>query len=494
MMFSRIRRSSDDEGLSLLLVIGFGLVATSLMIVGTTIADRSLVSSREHSHFEGALAAAENGIDEALARSQTIYNQTGGDSYVTPSGGITGDPTPDCVASSVAWSTYPMPAVPTAAQGRDFAKTVLNGLPSGCVHVTQQGDYAFFKPAGRATVYAIGWFPHRGAKEVKTRMLKAEYLFVPYRPQQAILASGPVTLGSSTTVTSAPPNDPALAGVHSNATVTVQTGNPTVYGPVTSTGASSASSNNFMSNPGGNVSTKATVRVPAVNAAAVWGKNHATNPPGGWYDLCADGHVRSPDGATPCAGTDLGNFASGGSFRGWSYNSGTSPVQWIAGSGLKSNGYSGTYYINGADVVNNASNAGSPVPNLTVIAAASTLSCNKVAGNITWSQTDAAATSTSGLWLLADQDILTTSNYHSGSDIAGTVVSGMFIAGDQIQMETSSAGAYGSVIAADQCDPADGASLVDSSLIKNPAIYYDPNAQAPFVDIINTTLWLEYVG
>ena len=48
MMFSRMRRSSDDEGLSLLLVIGFGLVATSLMIVGTTIADRSLVSSRQH--------------------------------------------------------------------------------------------------------------------------------------------------------------------------------------------------------------------------------------------------------------------------------------------------------------------------------------------------------------------------------------------------------------------------------------------------------------
>ena len=35
-------------------------------------------------------------------------------------------------------------------------------------------------------------------------------------------------------------------------------------------------------------------------------------------------------------------------------------------------------------------------------------------------------------------------------------------------------------------------SLVDNNEIKNPAIHYDPNAATPFVDIINTTLWLEW--
>jgi hypothetical protein len=35
---------------------------------------------------------------------------------------------------------------------------------------------------------------------------------------------------------------------------------------------------------------------------------------------------------------------------------------------------------------------------------------------------------------------------------------------------------------------------VDYDEVKNPALYYDPNAQAPFVDVINTTLWLEMVG
>ena len=49
-------------------------------------------------------------------------------------------------------------------------------------------------------------------------------------------------------------------------------------------------------------------RIPAVSAREVWTRNHATNPPGGWYDLCADGTVRDPDGLvagvpTPCTGT-----------------------------------------------------------------------------------------------------------------------------------------------------------------------------------------------
>ena len=74
------------------------------------------------------------------------------------------------------------------------------------------------------------------------------------------------------------------------------------------------------------------------------------------------------------------------------------------------------------------------------------------------------------------------------------LISGFFIAGDQMEMSTSSAGAYGAVIAVDQCDPADGLSPVDRNIIKNPSIYYDPNAQAPFTDIINNTLWLEYAG
>ncbi|MGZ6792687.1 MAG: hypothetical protein ACXVFV_07015, partial [Mycobacteriales bacterium] len=128
----------------------------------------------------------------------------------------------------------------------------------------------------------------------------------------------------------------------------------------------------------------------------------------------------------------------------------------------------------------------------TVIAATHSSGCNKVGGNISWDHIDIAAPSVPNLFMLADQDLLTTSNFSAGSDVNGTVISGLFIAGDQIQMETSSNGAYGAVVAADQCSPAPGTSLVDSNYIKNPSIYYDPNAKAPFVSLINTTLWLEY--
>jgi hypothetical protein len=69
----------------------------------------------------------------------------------------------------------------------------------------------------------------------------------------------------------------------------------------------------------------------------------------------------------------------------------------------------------------------------------------------------------------------------------------MFVAGDQMNMETSSAGAVGSVVVGDQCTTGDP-DPVTSNQIKNPEIYYDPNSDAPFTSIISTTLWLEYVG
>ena len=39
-----------------------------------------------------------------------------------------------------------------------------------------------------------------------------------------------------------------------------------------------------------------------------------------------------------------------------------------------------------------------------------------------------------------------------------------------------------------------GEGYITSNEIKNPAIYYDPNSDAPFTSLIDTTLWLEYVG
>ena len=488
-LLTRLRR--DDQGFGLVLVLGMGAILTALMVVSTTAALRALESSREHVSFESALAVADGAVDTGLARAQRTYVATGADGYFTPS--LT-DPT--CASAPVVW---PFTTQPTAVQERTWARGRLEAIAamSGCLKTTKNGQHVTLKPIGRQTVYTLGWSPRRGAKEVKQRLIKAEYLFTPYAPMHAILTSGNLVLDSSTTVTSAPPNSPSLAAVHTNGTITVGGGNPSVSGPVTQSSENpTATSNNFAMNASNTVTGAARENIPYEGARAVWARNHLSNPLGGWYDLCPDGTVRSPTGAAPC---DLASpviadvSATGTSFRGWSYNGAGTVKVWSAGSDIKLNGFSGTYYVSEADVVNPASNTGPPVPNLTVLASSvAPGTCNKTAGNISWGSTDPAAPSVPNTFLVADQDLLTSSNYKAGSAGGGTVRSGFFIAGDQMSMSTSSAGAYGAVIAVDQCDPADGLSLVDSNIIKNPSIYYDPNAQAPFTDIINNTLWLEY--
>lgn len=492
----------DDSGFGLIMVIAMAGIVTALMVVSTTMATRALSSSTDHDRFEGAMAAAENGVDQILARAQKVYNIAGADAYVIPSNGsVPGDPTPACNQAPVAW---PFTSQPTSDQERQWARGQLQSLAtvSGCLQTTAQGDFVVLKPSGHQAIYAMGWSPHYGVGRAASRLLKAEYLFKPYAPSNAILTSGPLALDASTLVKQAGSNCPATAGatdlaaIHSNGTITVSSGNPTVCGTVSSSQASTSTSSKFVANSGGAVQTTAKQSVPVVSAAEVWGRNHNTAYQDGWYDLCSDGTVRQPNGSAPCQGTILGDYSSSGSnagtaFRGgWTYNGTYSPPRWLVGPNIQS----GVYYVNGADVYP-ASGAGNTyIPNATIIAAASQTSCNKIGGNIVWDHNNISAPEIPNLFMLADQDLMTTSNFAAGSMSGSTVVSGFFIAGDQVNLQTSSNGAYGAVVAADQCDPPNGQSPVDYDEVKNPALYYDPNAQAPFVDVINTTLWLEMVG
>lgn len=505
---------NGDEGVGLLLVIGTATVVTMLMIVLTTMASRALSSSTKHVSFESAIAAAESGIDEGLARAQKTYDTSGTDSYTYPSS------TETCGSySTINWNTSPAPdgtaapgSLATAAAGlaveRAWAKSWLTTIASNpsCLFTSAKGQYAFFKPVGHQTVYGMGWAPKFSSG--KMRYLKAEYLFTPYAPSNAIITQGTLDLSSSTTVTTAPPNSTSLASVHTNGNLTNSSGNPTVYGPVSQSGTGTlVTDSKFYGNTNGAVTTSAVQGVPYVSALEVWGRNHANADTlsTSWYDMCADGSVRTPTASTsaPCdaaatddpyapggSPTDIAN--NGGSYRGWTHGTVNGVSTWYAGSALKGSGYSGVYYISGGDAVDNASNSGQPVPNLTIIASAAVTSCPKSGGNINWSQTDAAAPGLQGTFLLGDQDVMVTHNVSFGSDVNNTPVSGFFIAGDQIDMETSSQAVYGAIVAADQCNPT--GSLVDLNQVKNPAIYYDPNVAAPFVDIVNTTLWLEFAG
>jgi hypothetical protein len=512
-----MRRSAarGDEGVGLLLVIGTTTVVTMLMIVLTTMATRALTSSSTHVSFEGALSAAESGVDEGLARAQKIYDALGQDNYAFPSS------TEVCGSyTTVNWNSSAAPdgtAAPgsfaSAAQGlaveRAWAKSWLQtlGANAGCRFAGPKGSYTFFKPVGHQSIYGMGWSPSYSSG--KMRYLKSEYLFTAFSPTNAILTQGNLDISGSTTVTTAAPYSPSLASVHANGDITVGGSAAQVYGPVSASGSGSlATGSKFYGNTGGQVVRSTSQGVPFVSARQVWGRQHANSLTNldTWYDLCGDGSARQPTPATaaPCDvtgtddpyatnGTTAQIAANGNSFRGWKHDTVNGVSTWYATSVIKGSNYHGIYYIDGGDVVDIAGNSGTPTNDLTVIASATSSDCNsKQGGNITWSHTDAYRPALQGTFMLADSDLQITANVSLGQDINGVPDAGLFIAGDQIDLETSSNGIYGAVVASDQCTIA--GSNVSINEIKNPALWYAPNTSAPFVDVVNTTLWLEFAG
>jgi hypothetical protein len=492
------RRTSGDEGAALILVIGILTIVTTLVAVASMIAINSLRSSTNRVTYEAALSAAENGIDFALARLQKAFDDYNAD-YPIPTTPSVAIPSPSCTGTSV---PDPAPFASAAAE-RTWAKQQLTALLAAhpeCVQQGGEGEFLVFKPqtplvAGlypkSGKVYAMGWVPAHDAPNAKTRLLKAEYIFMPYRPTHAVLSSGDIAISSSTTVTAAYGIDPLEASVHSNGSVS-GTGNPTVTGPVTSTGSSSFSSNRFTApqNSGGAVAHESTQRIPGVDARSLYFRALSDHPEYDpiWYDLCDDGTARSRSASGPCTSATILNPAST-TFRGWSWTS--SSKTWVASR----NTQDGIYFVDKGNVDVGTGNAA--INNISVIASSENPdNCgSKKNGNIQWDHYELLHPAYQNLWLYADGDIVTHSNFTAGSGTSTPpVVSGMFVAGDQMQMETSSQGAVGSVLVGNQCPTQGNPNLITTSEIKNPAIYYDPNSDAPFTSIINTTLWLEYPG
>lgn len=490
--------ASSDQGAAMILVLGILTIVATLVSVGGMIAINSLRSSTNRVTYEAALSAAENGVDFALARLQKAFDDYNAD-YPIPSPPSAAVPSPQCVDTSV---PDPAPFVSAEAE-RTWAKAQLAALLAAhpeCVQQGGEGEFLVFKPQTplvnglypkNGKVYAMGWVPSHDDPNAKARLLKTEYIFMPYRPTHAVLSAGSIAISSSTTVTAAYGVDPLEASVHSNGSVT-GTGNPTVTGSVTSTGPSSLSSNRFTApqNVGGAVVHESTQRIPTVNARTLYFRALSDHPEydSTWFDLCNDGSAKARSTAGPCTSATILNGGSG-TFRGWSWN--VTSKTWVASR----NTQDGIYFVDQANVDVGSGNA--VLNNVSVIASAQNPdSCSiKRNGNIQWNHYDLLRPAYQNLWLYADGDIVTHSNFTAGSGIgAPPVVSGMFVAGDQMKMETSSQGAVGSVLVANQCPTGASPDLTTASEIKNPAIYYDPNSDAPFTSIINTTLWLEYAA
>ena len=497
------RRHAGDDGIGMIMVIGVSVMVMALAATAVAYAVNGIAQSRNRTSFETSLASAEQGIDRTLAELQQSFDSFNRD-YPVPSQPDAFEPSPWCVGDPVSYPSAPADGAggvfSTEQAERGWARSHLETIRTrpGCIQSGPEGEYVVLKPLSplvnglypkSGKVYSLAAVPSFADANAKLRLVKTEYIFMPYRPTHAVLTSGSVSIAASTTIQAAYGVDPALASVHSNATVTGM-GNPTVTGPVTSTGTSSFTSNKFA--VGGAVAQKASQRIPRVSARSFYFQAAASDPTAmsDWYDLCPDGNVRPYSSNGPCtATTSIGN-ATTNQVRGWSYNA-TSRL-WTA---HRQTLMSGTYYALEANIENDGGVA--EIPRLSLIAEAlNPNDCTaKRYGNISWSRYTLRAPAFKNLWMYADADIQTHSNFTAGSGItAPPVISGMFVAGDQITMNTSSQGAVGSVLSANQCatPPSLPVGLTTTSEIQNPTVYYDPNSDAPFTSIITTSLWLDY--
>lgn len=509
-------RPRGQEGVGMILVIGVSVMVFALVAAATAYAVNSLRQSRERSAFERSLAAAENGIDLTLSKLSAAFTDHNAD-YPVPNVPTSVEPSPWCNAAAV---TYPAAladgtvvsdangAFISEAAERGWATEKLTALRStpGCVLDGAVGEYVVLKPVSPLVnglypkygkVYAMGAVPSFGDAAATTRLVKDEYVFMPYRPAHAILTGATLDIGASVVVTGAAGVDPALAGIHTNGSISSHgAAASTVTGTVSQAEAVTGSPT-----VGGQpVVAGEQQRIPEVDARSFYfhAPGYSTDAMASWYDLCPGGQVRPYSAAGPCTSATLLNEAADGTlvlpFRGFTYTASGSDRSW---EGSRTT-LPGTYFAHHANI---RAKTGGPDPDingLTLIAEAEDKQdCTaKRYGNIEWSHHSILAPSMGNLFFYADGDVVVSSNIQLGQGAsAPPVVSGMIVAGDQVDLSTSSDSAVGAVVAADGClAPLPGDSIADENSITNMELYYDPSSDAPFTSIITTSLWLDYSG
>jgi hypothetical protein len=509
-MAQRIRRrvQANDEGIGMILVIGIAVFVFSIVMAATAYSISGLKQAQQRTFFEQSLGASEQGVDTALSNLQTAFSKYNAD-YPVPNNAWTksSPAAPTCSLPPVSWPAFiggtqvsDSSGTFIAAAGRlaeqnekMWATQQLNALRAtpGCVATDGSGkdksQVVTLKPVTALVnglypkygkVYSLSAIPSFSDPKAVTRLLKAEYIFMPYRPTHAVLTGSDLSFQGSTNILPAVGVGAGVTGVHSNGNIQVTGGATSMDGPVTATGTINGSVNGATQLKSGDPLQS----IPVVSAEDFYyqaGPKAATAV-GGWYDLC-DGVLKSYSSGGPCTGSVVS-----GTTRNWTWASGSRT--WTANRDV----LPGTYYVNNANVASGTGNA--VIDNLTVIASRDdTQPCpSRRYGNIDWSHYDIATPSYPNLWFYADGDVQVTSNIKIGQNTPPTPVSGMVVGGDQVQLYTQSNSAVGAVVAADQCkaqQPSD--SLIDTNTIHSD-LYYDPNSDAPFTSVITNTLWLDY--
>ena len=468
---------SEDRGMGMVLVIGMSIVAMLAAMGVVSIGIFSLRSSAQHVSFEQALAAAEAGIDDQLAAIQAANDQDPPVDYSTPS--------PCNTTGSVPASFS------TSAAERTWAKSVINSLPASCTKTISAGQYVAFRPAGKQVVYSMGWAPSRTSTHSKHRLIKAEYLFGPFKPSNAILTNGDLNFSGS--VYSDYIGAATSANVHSNGNITSNgSGSMTILGQVTASGSNAVANGGSCPNgvTGPCTSSAPLERVNVPSSRQIY--NALSTGTSDWYDLCPDGtvHTPNPAGGTPCSGTQIGAAP----YRGWTYTgpAGSAAPLWTLVRQSGTTTYPGAYYVYHGDAQVGDQGNDSTAWNITVMAESgkpgvdgvpggytNAASCNKYGGNINW-KLFTIQNYLQGTVFVADGNLTGSANTNAGD--------GMFYAADKVDLSTSSGTITGAVVAGNGCAAA------GSSNIQGMTIHYDQDAQIPVSSIIDTTLWLEYVG
>lgn len=450
----------DDEGIALITVLGFTAVLAALIAVGTAIGVRALQSSAQHANFEAGLATAEAGVDQLLADITADYNANATVNYVMPN--------PTCSITTMS-ATYT-----DENAERTAARNALTALPDSCLQQGTAGQYIAVRPSNRQAVYSMSWVPYRGAPGAKSRLVKAEYLFAPYKPSNAVLTQGNIDFSGSVAVRtlSDSPSD-----VHSNNNVSGFNGSTNIQGNLSASGTLSGSCSSGIT--GGCTAASPIQSLPTISARSYYPQS--VKYPGSWFDLCNVGGVgvmKAP-GATPCTGTTLS------STNGWVFTagSGTTPDTWTLPR-TAGGPYNGIYYVYQGNAVIGSNGNSSDTWQMSVLAEAAptggtTTTCGKKGGDVVWKLFNMQPF-LSGLQLLADANLTGDANSSAGS--------GLFLAADKVDLQTSSAVISGAVIASNRC------AAQGPNTIQGMTINYDDTLEAPLSDIIRTTLWLDYAA
>ena len=449
----RARSLSNDSGIAMVSTIGIVMFITALMIVSVVTSTAAIRSSRDHVSFEQSLAAAEAGVDANLAKVSEAYN-SGNPGWTNPAPCALPAPTAADVAGPEA--------------ERAWAQSRLSALPAACTVTTPQGRFVAGRAPGRQAVYSLGLSGAAGAMGTKDRLLKAEYVFAPYKPGKALLTDGTLDLSGSVAVNNLNPSIPA--DVHANGSVTGINPSTQVSGSVTATGTATGGCSNIT---GGCIGGNPVEPIPNTNPRVIWSTYAPFEP--NWVDLCPDGLARDPQPSStaPCTGPTISSGP-------WVYSLDALIPTWTYPR--TSSNVPGVYYVYLGNAVVGGIGNSNDVRQVTVVAepaptGGGAATCGKRGGDITWKLFNLQPY-LSGLVLFAGGSLYGSANADAGP--------GLFLANDRVNISTSSSTMTGAIVANNQCAAA------GTNSVQGVTIFYDDTIEAPVNDIIRTTLWLEY--